>query len=426
MNTGFNSFVNEGRGQVNQETNHFVRPEFSIREPVLASLALQPEVYRNYPAYQRHYTWSPRYRQDLIDTILRGQPIPALMAFKHVDTGGERLFIIDGKQRQETIYTFMEDGFPTPRTVEKPYAPLYPGLYYSQLPEKVKRFFDAYTLRYQVLLNVHQYTEQELSLMFRRLQNSQKLTSAELIYGFDGMAPDLARRLSDLAWWNRLPPSARTRRGGYYFSLVALLLEENGGFAGTDTESIKRFIQRPSATLSEQTYRSVLARLNRLDGPTKSLRITSIPDMVIIYQAECILSGMDVVWSSVPDDALTYWLYQIRETFNQENTTTSKKMRPWNELSHRNRQHGFWSRYGDTLKTAVSAQFKDPQRVYRIGQKVQLWMNQQGLCAECKQPVNIDDVGHHRVLHSRGGPTTIENGALIHVGCHRELHSAGK
>lgn len=409
-----------------QSREIMVQPDFYAKEPILMNLAQQEYLYRNYPSYQRYYVWSTRYRQELIDTILRGLPIPPLIAYKQVDTGGERLIIIDGKQRLETIYSFMKDEFVTPRNVEKPYVPLYPGLYYSQLPSNARQRFDTYTLRFQVLANAYQYTDQERGLMFRRLQNSLKLTSAELIYGIEGAAPDLARKLSDLSWWDRLPPAARDRRGGYYFSLVALLLEDRGGFSMTDTESIKRFIHRPSNTLGESTYRSVIARLGRLDGPTKSMRITSIPDMVVIYQAEHLLSGMDVVWGSVPDDALTHWLYNIRTRFNQENTTTSRKMRPWNELGNRNHQHLFWTHYGNTLRDAVNGQFKDAQRVYRIEQKMQLWAQQQGLCAECKRSVSIDDVGHHRVLHSQGGPTTIENGALIHVECHRELHSVGK
>lgn len=409
-----------------QELSPIIQPDFYQKEPILANLIHQSYMYRNYPSYQRHHVWSVRFRQELIDSILRGLPIPPLIAYKHVDTGGERLMIIDGKQRLETIYTFMEDGFATPRTVEKPYAPLYPGLLYSQLPENARRRFDTYTLRFQVLANAFQYTDEQRSLMFRRLQNSLKLVSAEILFGYDGLAADIARRLSELDWWRRLSATSRQRRAEYFFSLVVLMLEDKGGFAGADAETLKRFIQHPSPNLGDHTYRSVVARLNHLDAPTRSIRISSISDMVICYQAEQLLSNMDVVWSSVPDDSITNWMYQTREAFNTDHTTRSRKMRPWSDLINRNHQHLFWSRYGESLKSAVSAQFKDPQRVYRTSQKVQLWMSQQGLCAECKQPVSIDDVGHHRVLHSQGGPTTIDNGALIHVECHKGLHAAGK
>ncbi|MBK6665666.1 MAG: DUF262 domain-containing protein [Saprospiraceae bacterium] len=61
------------------------------------------------PSYQRNFIWSPKNQMDLIDTIIKGYPIPNFFIFKDKNGNFE---MVDGQQRSKTIYKFSK-GFIT-------------------------------------------------------------------------------------------------------------------------------------------------------------------------------------------------------------------------------------------------------------------------------------------------------------------------
>lgn len=59
------------------------------------------------PGFQRRSVWSESDRKKLIDSILRGYPLPAIFLHKSKHAGGElRYDVLDGKQRIESILGF--------------------------------------------------------------------------------------------------------------------------------------------------------------------------------------------------------------------------------------------------------------------------------------------------------------------------------
>ena len=60
------------------------------------------------PPYQRGLVWTDQQRKDLIDSIINGYDIPKLYFKKSKD---EKLEVIDGQQRLDAIFRFMDNGF---------------------------------------------------------------------------------------------------------------------------------------------------------------------------------------------------------------------------------------------------------------------------------------------------------------------------
>ena len=62
--------------------------------------------------YQRKLVWSFEEKQRLIDSILKGYPIPLILLAEITDVEGIKQYeIIDGIQRFNAVFTFIENAF---------------------------------------------------------------------------------------------------------------------------------------------------------------------------------------------------------------------------------------------------------------------------------------------------------------------------
>lgn len=59
------------------------------------------------PAFQRDSVWKEVDRRNLIDTVIRNYPLPAVFLYKYTHAGLLRYAVIDGKQRLETLLGFL-------------------------------------------------------------------------------------------------------------------------------------------------------------------------------------------------------------------------------------------------------------------------------------------------------------------------------
>ena len=79
------------------------------------------------PKFQRKsFVWSEDKRAYLIDTIFRDYPMPPIFLREHIDknTGETKYDVIDGKQRIESIVSFLKDDLAMPNDIYDDYASL--------------------------------------------------------------------------------------------------------------------------------------------------------------------------------------------------------------------------------------------------------------------------------------------------------------
>lgn len=81
--------------------------EYSFREFTINDLVslIDAESIELNPDYQRNYIWSPKDQNYLVDTILKGYPLPSF--FIYLDKNG-KYEMVDGQQRSKTIYRFIK------------------------------------------------------------------------------------------------------------------------------------------------------------------------------------------------------------------------------------------------------------------------------------------------------------------------------
>jgi hypothetical protein len=102
------------------------------------------------PKFQRRRVWPPKARAFLIDTIMRGLPIPKLYMRQHLDTRTTRTIheIVDGQQRLRSVLDFYGDAIALPSDDDSDHA----GKTFSQLTKEDQKGFLTYEFSVDLLI----------------------------------------------------------------------------------------------------------------------------------------------------------------------------------------------------------------------------------------------------------------------------------
>jgi hypothetical protein len=129
------------------------------------------------PRFQRRDVWSPKAKSHLIDTILRGLPIPIIFVRQNVDPKQRKTIreVVDGQQRLRAVISYSKDEFP----VVKSQSPSFGGKRFSQLPQDAQQRFLNY--EFSVVL-LEEVSDADVLDIFARLNTyAQTLTAQELL-----------------------------------------------------------------------------------------------------------------------------------------------------------------------------------------------------------------------------------------------------
>ena len=128
------------------------------------------------PKFQRRDVWSDKARSYLMDTIIRGKPIPKIYMRQDVNPKTRRAVreIVDGQQRLSTVLNFLKDGF----KISKSHHDTCGGKTFSGLDISTKRDI----LKYEFVVDLLQdIPDNEIFNVFARLNTySEKLKAQEL------------------------------------------------------------------------------------------------------------------------------------------------------------------------------------------------------------------------------------------------------
>lgn len=155
------------------------------------------------PAFQRRAVWSDKAKSYLIDTILRGKPIPKIFLRQKINASTKTSIreVVDGQQRLRTILSYISDGF----KVTKLHNATYGGLFFSQLPEDVQTAFLSYEVSVDLLVNL---PDKEVLDIFSRLNsyavvlNSQEKINATHFSSFKILADNIGFKYNEY-WINQ-------------------------------------------------------------------------------------------------------------------------------------------------------------------------------------------------------------------------------
>ncbi|RUX01746.1 MAG: DUF262 domain-containing protein [Mesorhizobium sp.] len=176
------------------------------------------------PTFQRRNVWSEKAKSYLMDTVVRGKPIPKFFIRQklNVTTRTSVREVVDGQQRLRTILAFVKDGFAISRAQNKEHG----GRRFSQLPEEVQEQVLSYEVAVDLLINL---PDTEILDIFSRLNsyavvlNEQEKLNAEFFGPFKIAADTIGRKYTEYWKANTILTSQQVLRMGEV-NLVADLL----------------------------------------------------------------------------------------------------------------------------------------------------------------------------------------------------------
>lgn len=219
------------------------------------------------PPYQRRSVWTRKDRIYFLDTIFNGYPCPAVFLHKKTDeTGKATYFVVDGKQRLETIIMYSENRITIPKDHSNNELA---GKKFKDLDTETKQKFWDYVLAVDMLDIVEQAVVDEV---FDRLnRNSRKLERQELRHAkFDGWLISFAESQSETQEWKDLGVATASRakrmKDVQFISelIISAISKEQHGFSQDDIDDYYAAFDTPEEEQPEFDVEDFEAYFNEI------------------------------------------------------------------------------------------------------------------------------------------------------------------
>ena len=157
------------------------------------------------PKYQRNSVLNEKAKSYLMDTILRGLPIPPIFMRQSIDVATKKTFreIIDGQQRLRAITEYIDNKYPISKTHNEKYG----GMYYKDLNEEIQEQILDYDIFVEI---ISEKDDAVIYDMFARLNtnncvlNRQEIRNSKFWGEFKVAAYNTAAEYRELLYENRI------------------------------------------------------------------------------------------------------------------------------------------------------------------------------------------------------------------------------
>jgi 5-methylcytosine-specific restriction endonuclease McrA len=412
------------------------------------------------PEYQRGAVWTTTQKKKLIDSMLRGYPLP-MIYLHHIQqkAGGlisQRFEVIDGQQRINAVYEYCEGALKLFDPVKDEKTARFPAFIKTQSCPWAGKSFPELTsdLKDQILetplpvVKIETHDANEARDLFVRLQAGMPLNSQEKRDAWPGEFTDFVLRLGGKAgiarypgydFFNQLMGAKKSQDRGKFRQLAAqiamLYLTRRGaaipdaGFCDINASAIDEFYYEnlgfDQSTTDAQRLFSILERLAELLGDKKRSKIVGHEAIHLVLLADSLWDNYTPSWQSefaaafdkfreeAAKGKLTskdpapseYWtLYTVLTRVNSDRAENIRQ------------RHAF---FATKMCESMALQLKDPKRLYDPVEREIIYARDKKKCGKCGGEVLwVDAEIHHIEEHHKGGKTSFDNAVLMHEQCH--------
>lgn len=248
------------------------------------------------PPYQRASgIWNLEKKQLLIDSLINSFDIPKiyLHEYQSPQKHGGQIFtyaIVDGKQRLQTIWDFMDGEFALSDDIEflKDPGIKLRGLKYDDLSREHSTIHARFTGRLLSIITIRTSDTELIEDMFSRLNEAVPLNAAEKRNAFGGPVPIAIRKLAKNKFFTDRVRISSARYRHFDLACKLLLIESENKAVDTKKSALDAFVKhyaksnlrRKTEQLASSTEK-VLVEMN--DFFKTSDHLLRSPGIVVVY-----------------------------------------------------------------------------------------------------------------------------------------------
>ncbi len=416
---------------------------------------LKEQMLKANPEYQRGVVWSDIQKKKLVDSILRGYPIP-LIYLHHItrkidDMQRDDLEIVDGQQRINAIHTFIEGGIRLfdPKLDAK--VAKFPAFITEQPCPWARKDFQSLSpaLQEQLLSTelpvaiIKSEVDNEVRDLFIRLQSGLPLNGQEARDAWPGGVTEFVLKLGgkpDIVRYPghpffrealRMKPErdrGKTRQLAAQIAMLFLNRRQSGegAFIDINSSSLNDFYYQNLSFASDSPDAHRLLRI--LDTLAEILRDGKRPKLHG-HDAIHLVLFVDTLW----DDYAPTWKSRLLSALDAFLKDLAEEKH--NYSSPFSTEYSVLTKAGSDKASAIATRHRfyvakmmsymadlpklDPQRAFGEAERAAIYYRQKKRCAVCGAEMHWSDVQiHHVEEHGQGGKTALENGAAVHIACH--------
>jgi hypothetical protein len=397
------------------------------------------------PTYQRESAiWSPEKQKLFIDSLVNAYDVPKIYFhdLRNDKKSIKKYAIIDGKQRLDTIYKFLDGEIALDKdfklSKKSEYTSLKPGSKFKDFSEGDREKFKSINL--SVVL-VEEADEDDIEDLFFRLNNGEPLNAAEKRNAMGGDLNQMIREVSVDPFFKKKLAFTNKRYGHFEIAAKLILLEKTEADTGEIFSDLKKkFLDRLVAD-NRNMSQSALKGLQ--EGVKKNLgilkKIFEDKDSLLTKQAMPPMYYIFVkaIFREYGHRSLNTLLRKFLVSFNdkrRENLLREEEKRDsallefgrlvqqgTNDINSLKGRVSILTRF--FLQDNPEVLILDKKRQFTIEERHAIYYLSGKKCAECKRKFNdiTDMEADHIVQWAYGGETNLKNARGLCADCNKKL-----
>lgn len=379
--------------------------------------------------YQRPAdAWSKEDKQCLIDTIIRGEPIP--LFFLNYISKENVYYIVDGQQRLSAITDFYDNNL----RLSKKFSG---GANHHKnfngddpVSDEIRNQFLDYKLSFKIL---EDYDDEKVRMIFSRLQRGKPLQLGERLNAKPGNIVFRMREIAAHPFMQCSIAVHKGRYGNYPDAARILFYEKHGAKQMGSTELYDFFDKNRGMLKTDKDYQRAISTLDYL---AKSFP-PSPGNYAYLEKHAWVLA----VYTMVREMRLRYALRNKEQEIQEfakliHGKVYSEKWRGSDRDIQRLYENvrGGWSEKIISLRREILVKLfikknnpteLDAHRQISDEEKIAVYEDRGGRCERCSLEFKDHKDGqeyHHIERYADGGETSVENIEMLCVECHKKAH----
>jgi len=379
--------------------------------------------------YQRPSgAWSNEDNQCLIDSILRGEPIPLFFLNNNSQEG--IFYVVDGQQRLHAIKLFYDNEL---KLNKKFSGDENHGKKFNKenpISDEQRNNFLNYTLNFHIL---DDYDDEKIRLIFSRLQRGKPLTLGERLNAKAGEIVLAMRKIAKHPFMAKSIGISKGRYGNFPDSARILFYEKYGCKDSGTPALISFFEENQNMSADSKEYKNALMVLNFLKRCFPEENYQFLSKHTWVFSVYIMIRELSIGYVLKDKENL---IRNFVEDFH--NKVYSEDFRRSNQNYQRfyDNVRGGWSEKLIVLRRKIligefskkyNLEEKDEKRQITEEEKISCFAKH-STCEMCGRKFKDykEPEYHHKIMHVEGGKSNEKNIIVLCSKCHDKIHGSEK